>query len=64
MPKLHPDGTLSLSSTEVKDLRASVYAYGRDIARDRRWDATLKLRAIRTVLVTLDDTEDERRMVS
>ena len=58
MPKLHPDGMLSLSSTEVKDLRAAIYGYGCDITRGRDSDATLKLRAIRTVLVTLDDTED------
>ena len=59
MPKLHPDGTLSLSSTEVKDLRASVYQYGRDLERGRGGDARLKLRASRTVLVTLEDVDDE-----
>ena len=58
MPKLHPDGTLSLSSTEVKDLRARIYAYGLDVLRSRGSDALVKLRADRTVLVTLDDKEE------
>ena len=59
MPKLHTDGTLSLSSLEVKDLRALVYQYGLDLGRGRDDDARLKLRAVRTILVTLEDTEDE-----
>ena len=58
MPKLHTDGTLSLSSLEVKDLRITVYQYGRDIERGRSDDAVRRMRAIRTILVTLEDGED------
>ena len=57
MPKLHPDGTLSLSSTEVKDLRATIYGYGRDIARDRDTDAARKMQAIRTILLVMGEEE-------
>ena len=59
MPKLHQDGTLVLSSDEVKDLRASIYGYGLDITRGRDSEAALKLLAIRSVLLTLTDKEDD-----
>lgn len=59
MPRLQPNGELTLSSHEVKDLRAMVYQYGLDIERGRVSEAVLKIRAIRTVLVTLEDGEDE-----
>ena len=59
MAKLSPDGTLSLSSFEVHDLRATVYEYGRCVKTygTGSKEACDTMRAIRATLVTIEEDE-------